>query len=122
MAIGLGGALGAMARVLMSKVFPVTILLELPFQILMVNVTGCFLMGVLLELMALYWSPHPALKMFLTSGFLGGFTTFSAFALEFGLLIDKNLHGWAIFYAVMSVFLSLSCFFIGIKLIRLWLV
>lgn len=53
------------------------------------------------------------------SGLLGGFTTFSGFALDFGSLIEQEKYMPAIFYVMLSVGLSLSCFFLGIKTTKL---
>ncbi|MBX9697345.1 MAG: CrcB family protein, partial [Alphaproteobacteria bacterium] len=58
------------------------------------------------------------LRAFLTTGFLGGFTTFSAFSLEFALLCEKNLWSLAFAYAVLSVVSTLGGFFIAIRLVR----
>jgi len=54
----------------------------------------------------------------LTTGFLGGFTTFSAFALEFGLLVDQDLPLHALIYALSSGMVSILLFFAGIRLVR----
>lgn len=118
-ATGLGGALGSIARLLLGKLLLPTAIYSIPFPILFVNIFGCFIMGILTEIMALYWSPSDHTKYFLISGFLGGFTTFSAFSLEFGLLFEKNELLLAFIYIILSVFLSLAFFFIGIKIIRL---
>lgn len=119
-AIGIGGALGAVSRFGLGRILPATVFTHFPLQIFLINALGCFLMGILLEFMAFYWSPSALIRSFLTTGFLGGFTTFSAFALEFGLLIDKDLHNHAIFYALSSVMVSLLCFFGGLRLVRLF--
>lgn len=118
--VGLGGALGAMARLLMTRLMPEFLLGSFPFQIFAVNILGCFAMGVLAELMALHWSPSMHLRSFLTTGFLGGFTTFSAFALEVGLLTDKGMHLISFIYIILSVVLSLMAFFAGLKLVQLF--
>lgn len=118
-AIGCGGALGAMVRVALSKVLPYTIA-GIPFSIMSVNLLGCFLIGLLTELMALHFSFTENLRYFLVSGFLGGFTTFSTFALEFGLLVEKNEYQSAILYSLISVVGSIVLFFAGLKLVRLF--
>jgi len=117
-ATGLGGALGAILRVGLMSLFPVSVS-GIPLQILCVNVIGCFTMGVLVEIWALNIALTETMRYFLISGLLGGFTTFSAFALEFGLLVEKNQHGAAIFYTLLSVGLSLTFFFMGLKAVRL---
>tara|TARA_R110002111_G_scaffold2847_11_gene18933 strand:+ start:4845 stop:5222 length:378 start_codon:yes stop_codon:yes gene_type:complete len=117
--IGLGGAIGAIFRVALSNAVPITIL-NVPFSILFINILGCFLMGVISETLALYWSTSLSFKYFLISGLLGGFTTFSSFALEFGLLIEKNQFYIAFVYITLSVILSMLFFFAGIKIIKLF--
>lgn len=117
--IGLGGAVGAIARVALSNLLP-SFILGIPFTILCVNVIGCFVLGAVAELMAFYWNASIHTRHFLIQGVLGGFTTFSAFSLEFGMLYKEGLHTSAILYAILSVVLSLLFFFIGLKLIRIF--
>lgn len=117
-AIGTGGALGALSRFVLGRALPATAFTHFPLQIFLVNAAGCFLMGILLECMAFYGNPSPPMRSFLTTGFLGGFTTFSAFALEFGLLVDKDLPLHALIYALSSVMVSILLFFAGIRLVR----
>ncbi len=117
-ATGFGGALGAIMRLFIGKLLPIS-LFGLPIPILLINVIGCFFMGLLTESMAFYWSPSDNLRYFLISGILGGFTTFSAFALEFGVLFQKNELLLSVLYITLSVFLSVIFFFMGIKIVRL---
>lgn len=118
--IGLGGAVGAIFRVAMGNLLPSTVL-RIPFQILFINVLCCFIMGFLTAIMALYWSISDNMRYFLVPGFLGGFTTFSAFALEFGLLFEKHGYISAILYTTLSFGLSITFFFVGLKIIRIFL-
>lgn len=118
LATGIGGGLGAMARYALSRLMPEYIFSNFPLPILVINVTGCCLMGILVEIMAYYWSPSLAIRTFLITGFLGGFTTFSAFSLEFVLLTQKNFNYLAILYVVLSFTLSIVAFMIGARLIR----
>jgi len=117
--VGCGGALGAIARVALSRLLPATFI-DMPIQILCINVLGCLIMGLLAEGMALYWDVPENMRFFLVSGFLGGFTTFSAFALEFGLLVEKGHYFSAISYATLSFVLSIVAFFSGVRVLRFW--
>lgn len=117
--VGLGGALGAIARVALAAILPTSIA-EIPIKILIVNILGCLTMGILTESMALFWNASTEMKHFLIQGFLGGFTTFSAFSLEFALLYEKGFASSAILYCILSVVLSIAFFFAGLKLVRLF--
>ena len=115
--VGLGGAAGAIARFGLMRILP-AYFLSLPLKICLVNIVGCFLIGSLTEFMGFYGNLSINIRYFLVQGFLGGFTTFSAFALEFGLLYEKGLHWVALSYAIFSVVLSISFFFFGSKIVR----
>lgn len=115
--VALGGAAGAMARVGLMRIFP-PFFLSLPIKVFLVNVLGCFLIGVLTELMASYGNLSLNLRHLLVQGVLGGFTTFSAFALEFGLLYKEGLHWTALFYAAISVVMSIAFFFVGLRVVK----
>jgi CrcB protein len=120
-AVGAGGGLGAILRMILSRHLPEFFFTHFPVPIFLVNVIGCFLMGVLVELMATYWSPSGLFKEFITTGFLGGFTTFSAFSLEYALLVEKDLTLWAMLYALITFIGVITAFFLGLKLIRVCL-
>ncbi|MCD6046330.1 MAG: CrcB protein [Gammaproteobacteria bacterium] len=113
--IGLGGALGAMARVGVGRLFPATLAGTIPVQMMAVNVIGCFVMGLLSSWLEHHHSPL-ALRYFLITGVLGGFTTFSAFALEGSLLLQKQQYWPAAAYIGLTVVLCLAFFFVGSKL------
>ncbi len=117
--IGLGGALGAIARVCLMHILPAFVL-ALPLKMLIINVVGCFLIGVLSESIACCGHLSLHVRHFLVQGFLGGFTTFSAFALEFGVLYQKGLYLVALLYATLSVVVGLTFFFLGLKAVKLF--
>lgn len=118
-AVALGGALGSLARYFSSGYVMRLLGMEFPFGTLAVNILGAFLMGFLVEALALKFSLSPALRGFLTVGFLGGFTTFSAFSLEVALLIERNTYTLAAGYVVASVVLSVGALFLGLFLGRM---
>lgn len=117
--VGLGGAIGSMARLGLSKILPPTIF-HVPAQILLVNLIGCFLIGLLTGLLTFHFSITDNMRYFFIPGIFGGFTTFSSFALEVGLLVERNEPLLAILYVALSVGLSLLFFFAGLKMMRLF--
>lgn len=119
MAIAAGGAIGAVARHLMGAGVGRLLGTEFPWGTLAVNVAGSLVMGLLVEAMALAWSPSQATRAFLTVGILGGFTTFSAFSLDVALLMERGTHAAAAGYVLASVGLSVGGLFVGLRLMRL---
>jgi CrcB protein len=111
---GIGGALRHGVNVAASRQFG----LAFPFGTMIVNVAGSFLMG----LFAGYFAFRPGvpqhLRLFLTTGILGGFTTFSAFSLDTALLIERHSFGLAAGYVIGSFAAALSALFLGLALFR----
>lgn len=101
LAIGLGGFLGAIARAYSVHITNKYIPLEFPIGILLVNVIGSFLIGMLFAYFA-QTSVSPTIKAFLTTGFLGALTTYSTFAIESYLLFSTS-----IYLALTNMFLNL---------------
>ncbi len=118
LAIAAGGALGAVARHLLAQQVMHLAGGGFPTGILVVNVLGSFLMGVLVEVSALVWQPAPALRAFLAVGLLGAFTTFSTFSLDVALLYERGQLGLAALYVTLSVVLSVGGLFFGLWLVR----
>ena len=83
-----------------------------------VNVIGGLIMGIVVELGALKLNYSPETRAFLTTGILGGFTTFSAFSLDTALLIERGDWLGSAVYAVASVALSVGALFTGLWLVR----
>jgi CrcB protein len=116
-AVAAGGAIGSVARLFVSTVQNPT-WTGFPYGIFLVNVTGGFVMGVLAELMALKFHASPELRAFLTTGIMGGYTTFSTFSLESALLIQRGAYVTASGYIVGSAIFSIAALFCGMWLIR----
>ena len=93
---------------------------EFPWGTLAVNVIGSFLIGALAAWFAFRGDNYTtnSLRLFLTTGILGGFTTFSAFSLEVALMVERRTYGQAFTYATASVLLSMSALFVGLLLAR----
>ena len=111
---GIGGALRHGVNVGATKLFG----FGFPFGTFIVNVAGSFAMGLLAGYFA-YRSGIPQhVRLFLTTGILGGFTTFSTFSLDAALLIERNSYGAAAGYLVGSVAAGLSALFFGLAVFR----
>ena len=116
--VGAGGALGAMARFLMAGWVQKASGGTFPWGTLSVNVAGAFAMGLVVAV-ALKAASFPAdLRVFLTSGVLGGFTTFSAFSVETALMIEKGDLLPAGLYVAASVTLTVLFLCCGLWLVR----
>jgi fluoride exporter len=116
--IAAGGALGSMARHGMSVGVTRVFGHGFPWGILAVNVLGSLLIGILSAFFLRKVPESSALPPFLTIGFLGGFTTFSAFALDVVKLMQSGQNALAAGYAVASVLLSVAAVFAGFMLLR----
>lgn len=90
----------------------------LPWGTLFVNIFGSFVMGLFIELLALRLQGSTELRLFIATGFLGGFTTFSAFSLDFALMWQRGDLWWALGYALLSVTGSVCALFFGLWVIR----
>lgn len=113
LSVALGGALGSVARFLTVSAFARVFSPAFPLGTLFVNVLGSFLIGLVATWLMRKVPDHDVARFFLTTGFLGGFTTFSAFSLEVLTLVQRGDAGWAAFYIVSSLALSLAAVFVG---------
>jgi CrcB protein len=118
LAVALGGALGSVARYLVVGQMTRWLGAAFPWGTLTVNVVGGLAIGLLAETMALKWSMTQETRLFLITGLLGGFTTFSAFSLEIVALVERGELGGAVAYVLASVLLSVGAVFVGMALIR----
>jgi len=81
-------------------------------------VTGSFLIGVFVGLFATRWDASPALRIFLTVGICGGYTTFSTFSLDTFYLIERGQSWQSAAYMVLSVLLSVGALIAALRLVR----
>ena len=114
----LGGGLGAALRhgvnVTMARLFGATF----PYATLFENVTGSLVMGLLAGYFAFQGGASQNWRLFLATGILGGYTTFSAFSLDAVLLYERGAIGLAALYVGSSVLLSIAGLFAGLALVR----
>jgi len=114
--VALGGALGSVARYLIVLLAARGFGTAFPWGTLVVNVAGSFMMGVLVTLLSMRGAAQVAPLM--VAGFLGGFTTFSAFSLDAVALWERGATSSAVVYVAASVFVSLSALVAGVALVR----
>lgn len=116
--VAAGGALGSVARYVLNASVTKVLGDTFPWGILIANVAGCFLMGLLSAYFMQRLPEGEATRLFLTTGFLGGFTTFSAFSLDALKLINGGQNSAALVYVSTSVGLSLLAVFAGFLLVK----
>jgi len=118
LAIVLAGGSGALLRYLLGRSAVNLGWAALPFGTLIANVLGCFLMGFLSWLLLHKWQMSQQVQAVILTGFLGGFTTFSAFSLETLTLIQQGSSIKALLYVSLSVVLCLAMCFAGLLLAK----
>jgi CrcB protein len=116
--VALGGAIGAASRHLVNIFILKFTVTSFPWGTFAVNVIGCFLMGIIVELLVLRGSTSQELRLFLATGVLGGFTTFSAFSLDTALLLEREEMLLTALYVFGSVSLSIGALFLGLMIAR----
>lgn len=116
--IGLGGFLGANARYLVQQWAGNRWGTDFPYGTVLANISGSFLIAFFLTLAAGRLPVSPELRLFVSVGFLGGFTTFSSFNMETMQLVEQARWGAAAMNAIGSTGLGLVAVFFGIFLAR----
>lgn len=112
-AVALGGALGAEARYATALLLPHPPG-AWPWSTLLTNAVGCLLIGVLMVLVTERFRAHPLVRPLLGVGFLGGFTTFSTYAVDAVVAADSGRVGPALLYVVATPLLALVAVTVGI--------
>jgi fluoride exporter len=118
LAVAVGGALGSVARYLVAIGAGRAFGTNFPWGILIINVTGSFLIGAFTGLFALKWDLPQAMRIFLTVGICGGYTTFSTFSLDAFSLMQRGELVAAGLYMIGSVVLSITALIAAMQLVR----
>lgn len=117
--VALGGALGSVARYLLSALVQEQAHSAFPWGTMTVNVAGCLIIGFVTALAAAHGVVSPQVKLVLTTGFCGGFTTFSTFMNETLTLTSAGTTTWAVLYVAVSVVLGFAAAAAGMQLGRM---
>ena len=115
--VALGGAIGSSARYGVNILAPRLLGESFPWATFLVNILGCFVMGAITAFLRTKMPDDETLRLFLTTGLMGGFTTFSAFSLDFFNLMQRGQMPLAILYALASGIVSIVAVFIGFRLL-----
>jgi fluoride exporter len=116
--VALGGALGSVARHLVNTAAVRMFGPVLPLGTFCVNLAGSFAMGVFVELLARRFGGSPELRLFVATGILGGFTTFSSFSLDAAVLWQRGDPGLCFAYVAGTLVLGIGALFAGLMLAR----
>lgn len=114
----LGGGLGASLRHAVNVGCARACGLDFPYGTFVINITGSLVMGLIAGYLAFKGEASQPWRLFIMTGVLGGYTTFSAFSLDAVLLYERGQLGLAAFYAVGSVGLSIAGLVGGLALVR----
>ena len=118
-AVAVGGAVGAVTRYLINISPLASVFEKFPLPTFLINVSGSFLIGILLILLTDRFEVSEALRMAVIVGFLGAFTTFSTFEMEIYGLASGREHVTALLYLLLSVVGGFMAVVAGIRLARL---
>jgi fluoride exporter len=114
----IGAGLGGVLRHLINLSSVRLLGAAFPYGTLFINVTGSLAIGLVAGYFAFFTSAPQPVRLFITTGVLGGYTTFSTFSLDAGVLVESGQFGAATLYIVGSVILSLLGFFAGLWAMR----
>ena len=119
--VAAGGAIGAVGRfAVVSMVGSWTHAAgsNFPYGTMVVNILGSFILGALIELSALAWSPSPEIRAMLVVGMLGAFTTFSTFSLDVITMATRGAWVHVALYMGLSVALSVAALYMGMQTLK----
>ena len=113
-----GGGIGASLRHAVNLISARGLGTAFPWGTFLINISGSLVMGLIAGYLAFKGGASQPWRLFLMTGILGGYTTFSAFSLDAALLYERGEIGSALFYVLGSVVLSIAGLFAGLALVR----
>ena len=116
--IFLGGGSGALARFILINQINKLVPAQIAYGTISVNIIGALLIGMIYYLILSKLNINENIKVFITVGFLGGFTTFSSFNLEFFKLLESGNFINALIYAVLTFAGTILSFYFGFNLMK----
>jgi CrcB protein len=114
----IGGGLGSSLRHAVNLVCTRSFGTAFPYHTFIINITGSIIMGLIAGFLAFKGEASQHWRLFLMTGMLGGYTTFSAFSLDTALLYERGEIALALFYVLGSVIFSIAGLFAGLALVR----
>jgi CrcB protein len=114
----IGGGLGSTLRHIVNVVSARVLGTAFPYHTFIINITGSIVIGLIAGYLAFKGEASQPWRLFLMTGILGGYTTFSAFSLDAALLYERGEIGLALFYVLGSVVFSIAGLFAGLALVR----
>jgi CrcB protein len=114
----IGGGLGSCLRHAVNVICPRLLGTNFPYHTFIINITGSTIMGLVAGYLAFKGDAAQSWRLFLMTGILGGYTTFSAYSLDSAVLYERGEIGLAALYVVGSVVLSILGLFAGLALVR----
>ena len=116
--VGIGGFTGSVFRYIIARLVDERASRIIPFGTLTVNIAGCFIIGIIYGLLLRKLDMSENVRLLLGVGFCGGFTTFSAFALENLTFIQQKNFGNVLLYSLASVVLGIMAVWGGFSIVK----
>jgi CrcB protein len=117
--VGIGGGIGSMLRYAISLFIGRHVPIAFPLGTFLVNISGCFLIGVFYSLATKYTGFNPEWRLFFITGICGGYTTFSTFSYDGLILLRESSNLYFMLYVLGSVVLGLLATFAGAAIFKI---